>query len=396
MKIGIYGGTFDPPHLGHMKAAKEAINGLGLDKLFFIPSAIPPHKILPVSGATATQRVEMTGLMADGLSVELGRKKCVEVLDIEVERGGISYTIDTIRGLKEKYKDSDFILLMGSDMLYSFTTWKEPEEIVNEVSLAVFARDDGEQGAMEDEIIRLNQLFHTNIQLLQLTEVTPISSTQLRNELSDNKAKEYLWEQVFGYILRHNLYGTSAKLDSLSLEALQSVSWSMVQAKRLPHIKGCEEECVRLARRWGADEGEAARAGILHDCTKYLTLEEHLAICDKYGIPLDEMERATDKLLHAKSGAALAKYEFGQSEDVFQAILCHTTGKGNMSVLDKILYIADYMEPNRSGFEGLEELRKLAYEDLDAAMLFGCQMAVDDMNKRGVAVHVNTLSCLKG
>lgn len=396
MKIGIYGGTFDPPHLGHMNAAKEAIDGLGLDKLFFIPAANPPHKDLPKCGATTQQRFEMTCLMADGLGVEIDKKKCVEVLDIEVKRGGASYSVDTIAVLKANDPDSEFLLLMGSDMLFSFTMWKDPEKIASEVTLVAFARDKGEHEVMAQEVARLNQLYHTDIQLLQLVDIRPISSTQIREQLKVGLCKDYLWEQVFGYILRNQLYGTSAKLDNLSLNELQAVSWSMVKAKRLKHIKGCEEECVRLARRWGADEGEAARAGILHDCTKYLTLDEHLEICDKYAIQLDEMERNTDKLLHAKSGAVLAKYEFGQSEEVFQAILCHTTGKGNMSVLDKILYIADYMEPNRKGFVGLEELRKLAYEDLDAAMVFGCQMAVDDMNERGVVVHPNTLSCLKG
>lgn len=163
----------------------------------------------------------------------------------------------------------------------------------------------------------------------------------------------------------------------------------MVQAKRLRHIRGTEEEAVRLAQRWGADPEVMRRAAILHDCTKYFTLEEHLAICDRYGILLDDLERSGVKLLHAKSGAALARYVFGQTETVYRAISYHTTGRASMSLEEKILYMADYMEPNRD-FDGVEEMRRLAYEDLDRAILMGAHMCIADMQERGQVVHHNT------
>jgi len=165
----------------------------------------------------------------------------------------------------------------------------------------------------------------------------------------------------------------------------------MMRAKRITHVQGCEQEAVRLARHWGADPDKAARAAILHDCTKYLEMDEQLQLCAKYGIVLDELERRAVKLLHSKTGACVARHVFGADDEICQAIFWHTTGKAGMALLDKILYMADYMEPNRD-FPGVERLRKLAYEDLDAAVIAGCETSIQEMDERGLEVHANTLA----
>ena len=105
------------------------------------------------------------------------------------------------------------------------------------------------------------------------------------------------------------------------------------------------------------------------------------------------------KLLHSKTGAAIARHVFGEPEEVCNAIYWHTTGKADMDLLSKILYLADYIEPSRAPFEGLEELRRRAYTDMDKALLLGCEMTIEDMEERGVPVHTNTLQArdfLKG
>ena len=163
-----------------------------------------------------------------------------------------------------------------------------------------------------------------------------------------------------------------------------------MKAKRLAQIRGVEEEGARLAERWGADPEEMRRAGILHDCTKYLGRQEHLEICRRYGVALDQMEQGADKLLHAKSGAALAKAVFGQSETVVRAILYHTTGRGNMTLEEKLLYLADYMEPTRD-FPEVAQMRRLAYEDLDRAVLMGVELSIQEMRALGRQIHPNTL-----
>ena len=220
-----------------------------------------------------------------------------------------------------------------------------------------------------------------------------MSSTQLRELLERGEGSGYLAPAVYGYILRNGLYGTRADLKHLTDEDLRCCSLSMVYAKRHAHIRGVEEEAVRLARRWGADEQDAHHAGILHDCTKYLSLDEHLALCEKYGVPLDEMERVSEKLLHSKTGCALAWHVYGQNEQVCRAIYWHTTGRPDMTLLEKILYLADYMEPNRD-FDGVEELRRLCYEDLDAALTLAFTMSVEDLKERGKDIHPNTQGAL--
>ena len=147
---------------------------------------------------------------------------------------------------------------------------------------------------------------------------------------------------------------------------------------------------MRLAERWGADPHLARRAGILHDCTKYLELDEQLALCEKYHVPLDELERVAVKLLHAKTGACIARAVFGEPDAVYQAIFWHTTAKADMTTLEKILYVADYMEPNRD-FEGVERLRELAYRDLDKALLLGVETTIQEMKDRNLPIHKNTL-----
>ena len=112
--------------------------------------------------------------------------------------------------------------------------------------------------------------------------------------------------------------------------------------------------------------------------------------CEKYGIVLDDLERQAVKLLHAKTGACVARDVYGVDDDVYEAIFWHTTGKADMTLLEKILYIADYMEPNRD-FPGVERLRELAYQDLDQAVLLGNEMSIQEMEERGLPVHPNTV-----
>ena len=390
MKIGIYGGTFDPPHLGHEAAAREVMGALGLDKLIFIPDRQPPHKDLTESSAAPERRLEMTRIMADSL-------RCpdrVEVSDLELGREGKSYTADTLRTLRARYPDDELWLLMGSDMFLSLQNWWEPEAICSMARLAAFARTekDGTE-ELERQGAYLARTFGAESRVIALEQVTPVSSTRLREELAQGRRPEGLSDPVYGYILRHGLYGTDADLKNLTIEELRACSLSMVYAKRRPHILGVEQEAVKLARHWGADQELARRAGILHDCTKYLPLEEHLALCRGAGIQLDELEAGSEKLLHSKSGAAVARQVYGQSDEVYWAIYWHTTGRADMTLLEKIIYLADYMEPNRD-FPEVEELRRLCYTDLDGALEMGLRMSVDDLTQRGVPIHKNTQGAL--
>ncbi len=386
MKIGIYGGSFNPPHLGHLAAAGAAVAALGLDRLVFIPAGVPPHKELAPGTPGREQRLEMTRIAADQLLMPASTL----VWDTELYREGKSYTADTLEEAAARWPGDELWLLMGTDMFLTLHHWREPEKLLALAGVCAFGRTerDGEAVfAPQREFLR-KAYPGARLATITVPGLVDISSTRLRELLVRGEGREFLPEAVYGYILREKLYGTRADLKSLSLDELRCVSYSMVYAKRLAHIRGCEEEAARLARRWGADEGRMRRAAILHDCTKYLTVREHLDICEKYGVELCPLERSTDKLLHAKSGAALAKYVFGFG-DIYDAILYHTTARAGMSLEEKILYIADYMEPNRA-FPEVGELRRLAYTDLDAAVGMGTSLSVQEMVQRDKELHHDT------
>ncbi len=385
MKIGIYGGSFNPIHKGHLTAAESAAGQLGLDRLFLIPASVPPHKTLSADSAAPQQRLEMTALA----TAELNCK--AEALDIELKRTGKSYTSDTLRALKEQYPDDELWLLTGTDMFLSLQTWHEPEVIMSLASIGAFSRT--EEGADEEFAIQkrfLEDTYAARVVTLKNPDVIEISSTQVRAALPTGEGEEYLPAAVYGYILRHGLYGTQADLKNLTAEELRCVALSYLKPKRMAHVLGTEQEALRLAQRYGVDEEAARVAALLHDCTKKLSMEEQLALCEKYGVKLDDLQRSALKLQHAITGAEIARDVFGVSDAVYEAIRWHTTGKADMTALEKIIYLADYIEPTRD-FPGVEELRCAVYEDLDRGLLLGLEMSVQEMENWGNPVHEDTL-----
>ena len=390
-RIGIYGGTFNPPHAGHMQAAKQAVTALKLDKLVIVPTSIAPHKAIPEHSPTPRQRLEMLRIAAADCPK-------AEVSDIELNRGGVSYTFQTVSELKERYPDAELILLMGSDMFLCFDQWKQPDDILKNVELGVFYRGNkGEKTAVAENKAKLEQRG-AKIRLVE-NDIVDISSTQLRRMLAFHCAGPFLSPGVAAYIREHRLYDVDAQWKNLPMAELERVVIRLLNPNRVAHVLGCRDTAVALAKRWGADVTDAARAGILHDCTKYLDLAEQLKLCDEYGIVLDDLEQKAVKLLHSKTGAAIARHVYGAPDEVCDAIYWHTTGKADMTLLEKVLYLADYIEPSREEFPGLKELRRLAYEDLDQALLLGCRLTIEDMEERGVPVHTNTLQArdwLKG
>lgn len=388
MKIGIYGGTFNPPHLGHFAAAQTAIDALKLDKLLLMPAAVPPHKVLPEDSPSKEHRLAMVERMADAMDLP-GR---VEVSTLEMDRAGKSYTSDTVEEIHKRYPKAELWLLMGTDMFLTFHLWHDPGAITRLAGICAFGRtEDNGESVFAPQREFLQKKYNARVVTITLPGLVDVSSTQLRDLLAREKGREYLLPSVYGYILMNRLYGTSAVLKELELPELRACSYSMIRHKRVAHVMGVEEEAVRLAKFWGADPELARHAGILHDCTKYLELAPQLHLCEKYGIPLDDLEQKAVKLLHSKTGACIAKYIFGEPDEVYEAIFWHTTGRANMTLLDKILYMADYIEPNRD-FDGVEELRRLAYTDLDQAMLLGVESTIQEMEQRGVPIHKNTLA----
>ena len=384
-RIGIYGGTFNPPHIGHIRAAQHAVQTLGLDRLLLIPDRIAPHKVIPSGTASPQQRLEMVRLAAKNIEK-------AQVLDLELRREGPSYTYRTMLELKEQNPHDELILLMGTDMFLSFLTWKNPEIILSHAALGVFYRGDrGEKEQIDAMKAQMEEEGHT-VYLVE-NPVVDISSTDLRRMLALQCASTFLPEGVADYIRRHGLYETWTDWKNLSMEELERVVIRLLNPKRVAHVLGCREAAVSLAQRWGVDVTDAARAALLHDITKALDGPLQLTLCSEYGIILDEFSTKYPKTLHALTGAHVAQRIFGENEAVVDAIFSHTTGKRDMNTLQMIIYIADYMEPNRD-FPGVEDLRRLAYEDLHKAMELGLNMTLQHLARQGNEVSPESKQAL--
>lgn len=185
MKIGILGGTFNPPHAGHIIIAEDISNALKLDKVFFIPTNLSPHKENDNIGGQI--RLDMVRLAISG-------NPSFEALSLEIERGGVSFTIDTVRELKRRYPEDEFYLIVGSDLANQFSSWKDYRDIEKEVKIVVANR-------REYPLDKKN--LYSKVEIRQIK----LSSSQIRELVrSGSSLKGLVEESVADYIEKHSLY----------------------------------------------------------------------------------------------------------------------------------------------------------------------------------------------
>lgn len=382
-RIGIFGGSFDPPHIGHIQAARQAAEALRLDKLLMLPAFAPPHKAS--LQASAEQRLEMVRIACQGDPV-------LQACDLEVRRGSTSYTYATVLQVRQMHSNAELFLLMGSDMFPTFHNWRNPEIILSQATLAVFCR--GHKGEKE-KIAAIQAEWEAQGHSVSVIDLQPmeISSTQMRRLLAFGCGDELMPSGVGDYIREQGLYHIHADWRNLPMPELEKVVISLLKANRVNHVLGCRDTAARLAKIWGVDEVDAARAGMLHDVTKALDGPLQLTLCQAYGKILSDFSRRYPKTLHALTGSMVAERIFGENPAVVAAIESHTTGKANMTMLEKIIYVADYMEPNRD-FPGVERLRYLAETDLDAALKLGLEMTLEHLKTQGAEVSPESREAL--
>ena len=379
-EIAVYGGSFNPPHCGHREAARTALETLHPDRFVIMPDNAPPHKDLEEGSPSPDERLRLCRLCFSDLPG-------IEISEMEIRRSGKSYTYDTVREFQEKVPKAHLTLVVGTDMFLSFEEWYHFEYLLSCCRLAVLARDLDEDEILQRTRERFCEEYGADIVILPHTPF-PMSSTEIRSALRNRGGREYLTDEVYAEIIRRRLYDAQPELSWLREQA-----YAMLSEKRIAHVAGCESEAISLARRWGEDPELAAEAGILHDITKRFDPKEQLHLCEKYGIICDDAEKDTPALLHAKTGAAFARDRFGAPEAVCEAIRWHTTGKPDMTLLEKIIYLADCIEPTRD-FPGVDRLRGLAYEDIDRAMLLGLEMSLAKIRSRGQEPYIGTqLAC---
>jgi nicotinate-nucleotide adenylyltransferase len=200
MKIGIFGGTFNPIHIAHVHWARQYLKHFGLDKVLIIPTSTPPHKEAP-GIADSRHRLEMCRLATID---EPGLAVC----DYEIQRGGISYTLDTLRYLRGQEPDAELCLLMGADMFLTVQDWREPREIFRLAALYACARAEGEYEKMLAHKPIL-EAMGARCELLA-AEPMPMSSTEVRRLIKDGTGGDmgaYLHPAVWRYIRENKLYG---------------------------------------------------------------------------------------------------------------------------------------------------------------------------------------------
>ena len=200
MKVGIFGGTFNPPHIGHVNMCRLFLEELSLDKVFVIPSSIPPHKQIK-SKTTTEQRIEMSRIAFSTVSSK------VEVSDIETKRSGKSYTADTIKEIKA-LGYQDIYLLCGSDMLLTLDTWYNPEYIFDNATIVYLRREDEDEtgSKISIKISEYKKIFNAKIIHIDSKPIW-MSSTSVRQAVNNgDDISEMVLPEILNYIKEKNLY----------------------------------------------------------------------------------------------------------------------------------------------------------------------------------------------
>lgn len=357
-KIGILGGTFDPIHNGHLMIAEAALKEYALSKIIFIPTGISYMK----SDVTDSFfRYEMVKLA-------IRDNERFEISDVEIQREGNTYTCDTIAYFRDKQPSTAIYFIIGTDSLFSLEKWRNSAYILQNCTILCATRngDYNEDAVERAEIAKaeeLNRHYNADIRFIHCKPMD-ISSTDIRNyrkEHPDGGTLEHLElpQTVADYILHQDLYDDQT-------EEIHRLLKEDLKPKRFRHTIGVVETAVCLAQKWGCDPVKARIAALLHDCAKYTDTESKRAICAKYGVQITTTESANPELLHAKAGALVAHERYGiDDKEILSAIYYHTTGKPDMTLLEQIIFVADYIEPGRNHSEKLPEYRQLAMNDLN-------------------------------
>ena len=360
-KLGIMGGTFDPIHIGHLRIAEEVRLKLGLDAVLFMPAGAPVFK-RGQKLASAADRLAMCRLAIAG-------NPHFDVSTIELDREGDTFTADTLEQMRAHYPENvQFYFILGSDAALSLEKWRRSADVARLADIAIAYRPgypmDDEARSLIEELPGFR--FHwVDVSALD------ISSSAIRARCAAGESIRYLVDRdVVAYIAEKRLYCEEKPLpeglqDALSeefFEARKAELEGRVSAKRFTHIMGVVETCEQLARTYGVDVPTARLAGLLHDWDKGYDNDGIRARVREVGLEdvLDPwVVQNMPQILHGLTAAAALRQEFPQiPPEVLQAINRHTTGAENMSDLDKVLYVADGIEPNRR-FDNLKALRDL-------------------------------------
>ncbi len=402
MRIGVYGGSFDPLHKGHLALLNGALKGGFIDIAIVIPSARNNFKSY-TNQLPAPYRYYML-------------KNCIEDMgeenvfpcDIELGIEGTSYTAVILEKLTDPSYISDYLInngvkkkkaseehsfywIMGSDTLASFEHWYKPADILARATLLAALRP-GDDTDVSKIASGIEKSLGGKVELFRFSGIECSSSEILRSgDLS------MCPDPVVDFIKLHDLYSEGTRLTGVSDEdkvrffESAIAMYPYLKEKRLLHTLNVGYLSSVLALRFGEDPGKALIAGALHDCAKELDLDYQKQLAGNYaGDVFDDR-----KLLHSPAGASFAREKFGISDKgILDAICYHTTGRGGMTVLEKIVYLADKIEPSRT-YTDLTPIRKAAETDLDEAVRMTVRSVKKKFDEQGRDIHPYTLAMMK-
>ena len=364
MRIVIFGGTFNPIHNGHMKVIKSAVKLLSPDRFILMPAHIPPHK----SAKDLVSDVHRINMCREAVKDIAG----VEVSDYEMQLGGKSYTVNTLEHFRTEHPDDELCFLMGSDMLKSFSGWFHADRIMELASLAVFARNPEDAKTIDrdaDEIVRKRG------GKCVVLDCTPsvVSSTDIRARLmAYSNADGFIPKCVGDYIRKNNLY----KFDRSKYTKYVSYLQKNLSEKRFRHSVNVANEALRLAVVYDCDRDRAYEAGLLHDTCKEIPYDKQLELVKRSSSFVDEVELAAPKTYHGIAASVYLKEHFGvDDEEILSAIRYHTVAKKGMTLLEKIIYIADLISVERD-FDDVDYIRECTYRDINIGMYEALKFSV--------------------
>ncbi len=378
MKVGIFGGTFNPIHNGHLSLIAHLIEALSLDELLLIPTAVPPHK---ESGDVidARHRLAMCRLAVRD-------NPQVQVSDIEIQRGGKSYTVDTLRLLAVERPRDELILLVGSDMFYTVEEWRCAAEIMRLAKIVAIPREADEHQKL---LAQREKLLAAGARA-EVVAVNPliVSSSDLRTH---GQASENLPPLVERYIVQNGLYGRTQKL-LVDLDQLTAWLRGILSRDRFTHSLNVASEALRLAQTWGENGDVAYLAGLIHDCCKERGREEMLNLLAGSDIIKDPVFLKSFPVWHGFAAAIYIQCELSVlNAQIIDAVRYHTTGRGNMTRIEEIIYLADLISVDRD-YPGVEALRAKAHRSIEAAMLESLQFTLKKLLENGAPVLTDTLN----
>ena len=360
--IGIYGGAFDPPHSEHIKIVRELLREHSFEKIVIVPSCDPPHKTLLSSFAIRKRMIEKA---FQGLNI---------IIDsIEESFSGKAYSSEILPLLKSKYGEISFII--GGDSLLAFSTWHLPQDILKVCPILVIPRGEEEIKLLRSVALRFMTDWGGRIEVSEKIKGEDISSSEIRAAVELDADTPYLDPAVRAIIEEEKLYKDHS-------EMVEKVKSSLPE-KRWDHTRKVVLTGLKMNAEIGLPREKVFVACLLHDCMKYAE-----KVYDS--VPKDTIGT---KVLHAFNGAEEARFGYGiEDEDILNAVRYHTTGRAGMSPLEKLVYVADMIEPNRT-FEGVEELRALTKKSLDLGFEACIRYSYANLALLGKPIYYLTVEC---